>query len=171
MNKFLLALVTLLLLLYLAPAAAAPDPGEQARVQQAVQAYVAMQQAQTEQQIDQRITNAADALLNDPASPVIGNPKAPGAIVEFFDYACSYCKAAEPRLEAAIKANKGARLVLKEFPILTPESMIAARVSLAAARQGKYTAFHQALMLYRGAVDGACYPGHQPAAPESTWRG
>ena len=54
-------------------------------------------------------------------------------IVEFFDYACAYCKAAEPRLAAAVRADPNVRLVLKEFPILTPESMIATRVQRVSA--------------------------------------
>jgi protein-disulfide isomerase len=99
---------------------------------------------------DQAIANHADDLLHDPASPAIGAPGADVTIVEFFDYTCPYCKATEPRLEALLKADKGVRLVLKEFPILTPQSLIASKAGLAAARQGKYARFHQALMSYRG---------------------
>ena len=71
-------------------------------------------------------------------------------MVEFFDYACPYCKAAEPRLEAMLRSDQGTKLVLKEFPILTPESMIATKAALASVKQGKYTQFHQALMAYKG---------------------
>jgi len=90
------------------------------------------------------------ALQSDPASPVIGDPKGDVTIVEFFDYACSYCKALQPRLQQALTADPHVRLVLKEFPILTPESMTAARASLASMRQHKYRQFHEALMAYRG---------------------
>ena len=99
---------------------------------------------------DQVVSQKAGALVDDPNSPVIGNPHANVAIVEFFDYACPYCKAAEPRLEVLIKTDKGTKLILKEFPILTPESMIASRAALASVRQGKYAQFHDALMNYRG---------------------
>jgi protein-disulfide isomerase len=99
---------------------------------------------------DEAVSQKATALLSDPSSPVIGNPHADVAVVEFFDYACPYCKAAEPRLEAMLKSDKGTKLVLKEFPILTPESMIATKAALASVKQGKYTQFHQTLMAYKG---------------------
>jgi protein-disulfide isomerase len=99
---------------------------------------------------DEAVAQKATALLSDPSSPVIGNPHANVAVVEFFDYACPYCKAAEPRLEAMLRSDQGTKLVLKEFPILTPESMIATKAALASVKQGKYTQFHQALMVYKG---------------------
>lgn len=102
---------------------------------------------------DEVVSQKAGALVGDPNSPVIGNPHANVAIVEFFDYACPYCKAAEPRLEALVKTDKGTKLILKEFPILTPESMIASKAALASVRQGKYAQFHDALMNYKGRLE------------------
>lgn len=102
--------------------------------------------------INQRIAAQWGALANDPSDPVLGNPDGDVTIVAFFDYACAYCKAAEPRLMAALARDGRTRLVLKEFPILTPESMIATRAALAAARQGKYQPFHQAMMAWQGAL-------------------
>lgn len=91
-------------------------------------------------------------LLSDPASPVIGNPNGNVTIVEFTDYQCPYCKAAEPRLQALLKEDPNVRLVVKEFPILTKESVTASRAALAAVKQGKYTAFHQAMMEHKGQI-------------------
>jgi protein-disulfide isomerase len=102
---------------------------------------------------DPAIAQREAALLHGPASETLGNPKGDVTIVEFFDYACPFCKAVEPRLEAFLKADRKVRLVVEEFPILTPQSVIASRAALAAARQGKYAAFHQALMSYRGGLD------------------
>jgi protein-disulfide isomerase len=102
---------------------------------------------------DPVIVRHEDDLLHGPASHTLGNPNGDVTIIEFFDYACPYCKAAEPRLEAFLKADRNVRLVVEEFPILTPASAIASRAALAADRQGKYAAFHQALMLYRGGLD------------------
>ncbi|HEY4031130.1 MAG TPA: DsbA family protein [Caulobacteraceae bacterium] len=102
---------------------------------------------------DPAIVQHQDALLHGPASETLGNPKGDVTIIEFFDYACPYCKAAEPRLEDFLKADRNVRLVVEEFPILTPQSVVASRTALAAARQGKYAAFHQALMAYRGGLD------------------
>ena len=130
-----------------------PQPGEQTRIDQAVRAYAAKQEADTEKDHDQRVVANANALLGDPASPVIGNPTARTAVIEFFDYACPYCKAVEPRLEGSLRADRNVKLILKEFPILTPASMVATRAALASVRQGKYTFFHQALMNYRGQLD------------------
>jgi protein-disulfide isomerase len=101
--------------------------------------------------LDAAVAQKSDALLHDPMSPVIG--KGNIAIVEFFDYTCPYCKALEPRLESLLKADKGVRLVVKEFPILTPQSLVATRAALAAVKQHKYDRFHQALMNYEGPLD------------------
>ena len=99
---------------------------------------------------DQTVIAHREALQHDRASPVLGDPNGDVTIVEFFDYACPYCKAVEPRLESALRSDPHVRLILKEFPILTPESLIAARASLASGRQHKYRQFHEALMAYRG---------------------
>jgi protein-disulfide isomerase len=99
---------------------------------------------------DQLVMAHREALHNDHDSPVLGDPNGDVTIVEFFDYACSYCKAIEPRLQSALRSDPHVKLILKEFPILTPESLIAARASLASRHQHKYREFHQALMGYRG---------------------
>jgi protein-disulfide isomerase len=99
---------------------------------------------------DQAVMAHRAALQDDHDTPVLGDPHGDVTIVEFFDYACSYCKVVEPRLQSALRSDPHVKLVLKEFPILTPESLIAARASLASRRQHKYQEFHQALMAYRG---------------------
>jgi protein-disulfide isomerase len=99
---------------------------------------------------DQVVIAHQQELERDTRSPVIGDPKADVTIIEFYDYACPYCKAVEPRLEQALSADRHVKLILKEFPILTPESLTAARASLASMRQHKYRQFHEALMAYRG---------------------
>ncbi len=99
---------------------------------------------------DQTVIAYRGALQDDRESPVLGNPHGDVTIVEFSDYACVYCKAVEPRLESALRSDPHVKLILKEFPILTPESLIAARAALASMRQHKYRQFHEALMTYRG---------------------
>jgi protein-disulfide isomerase len=99
---------------------------------------------------DQAVASMAQALLHDPHSQVLGNPNGNVTIIEFFDYDCSICKAIEPKLEDLLKTDKNVRLVVKEFPILTPQSLTATKVAFAADKQGKYAAFHQALMSYHG---------------------
>lgn len=93
---------------------------------------------------------AKPMLLHDPQSQVLGNPNGDVTIVEFFDYACPICKAVEPKIEALLASDRNVKLVIKEFPILTPQSLTASKAALAAVKQGKYAQFHQAMMLYRG---------------------
>ena len=106
--------------------------------------------AYQEHAADAAVANKAASLLNDPATQVIGNVKGDVAIVEFFDYQCPYCKAIEPKLEALMKNDHGVKLVIKEFPILGPVSIVASKAALASVRQGKYEAYHKAMMAYRG---------------------
>ncbi|HTZ80803.1 MAG TPA: DsbA family protein [Stellaceae bacterium] len=93
-------------------------------------------------------------LLNDPGSPVGGNPNGDVTIVEFFDYHCPYCKQVEPTLETLLKDDPKLRIVYKEFPILGPDSVVASHVALAALKQGaqKYARFHAALMSTKGSI-------------------
>lgn len=76
---------------------------------------------------------------------VLGNPNGTLTLVEFSDYACGYCRASLPDIAALLAANPDLKVVVQELPILTPESADAARMALAAADQGKYEAFHQAM--------------------------
>ena len=66
-------------------------------------------------------------------------------LVEFYDYACPYCKASNPHLERLLSEDKGLRIVYRELPILGPDSVTAARVSLAASKAGHFVQFHDAL--------------------------
>lgn len=94
-------------------------------------------------------------LLDDPDTPVGGNPKGDVSLVEFFDYRCPYCKQVEPALEALLAKDKQLRFVYKEMPVLGPDSLNAARAALAARKQGKYDAMHRALMAVKGQIDEA----------------
>jgi protein-disulfide isomerase len=132
----------------------APAP-EQQRIEQAVKAYVSKVQSDQQAAQDRLIAGKTAALLNDSMTPVIGSPQADVAIIEFFDYACPYCKAVEPRLEALLKSDKRVKLVVKEFPILTPESLPATKASLASVKQGKYEQYHQAMMMFKGRLQEA----------------
>jgi len=130
-------------------ATAAPLPSDP-RTAKAVQDYLRQQQAEDSKDKDERVAAHLDALADNPASPVIANPQGDITIVEFFDYTCPYCKAAEPRLMHLVDGDKRVKLVMKEFPILTKPSLVASRMALAAAKQGKYRAFHLAMMHREG---------------------
>ncbi len=94
-------------------------------------------------------------LTEDPDSPVLGNTNGDVVLVEFFDYRCPYCRTVAEPLRKAITSDGNVRLVMKEFPILGPESVAAARAALAAARQGRYEEFHFALMATKGQINEA----------------
>ncbi len=108
------------------------------------------QRAQELENTRQAVTANADALLEDPHTPVVGNPDGDVTIVEFFDYRCGYCKRVFPALMDLLEEDGNIRLVMKEFPILGPESQFAARAALAAREQDRYGDFHARLMEARG---------------------
>jgi len=143
------------LVLLAAPAFAAPPLPSDPRAAKAVQDYLRAQQAETAKDRQTRVADRMDALANNPASPVLGNPKGDVSIIVFSDYNCPYCKLAEPRLMALMDRDKGVKIVMKEFPILTRASMTASRMALAAHKQGKYRQFHLALMRREGVLDEA----------------
>ncbi len=95
------------------------------------------------------VSKQAD-LHRNPETPFFGNAQGDVVLVKFVDYQCTYCKAVEPKLDKLLSDDKGVKLIVKEFPILGPESVVAAKVALAAGRQGKYAAYHHALMGYKG---------------------
>src|SRR6185503_8204384 len=142
--------LALMPLLNVGAAGAAGSNGEQARIEQALKAYASKLRADQDTARDQLIAGKTTALLADPLTTILGDRQADIAVVEFFDYACPYCKAVEPRLEKLLKDDKRVKLVVKEVPILTPESLIAAKAALASVKQGKYERFHQALINFRG---------------------
>ena len=66
-------------------------------------------------------------------------------LVEFFDYACAYCRASNPHIDQLLREDKGLRVVYRELPILGPESVAAARLSLAASKAGRFSQYYDAL--------------------------
>jgi protein-disulfide isomerase len=79
------------------------------------------------------------------ASSWKGAAKPEVTLVEFFDYACPYCKATNPYIDRLMKEDKGLRVVYRELPILGPDSVTAARLSLEASKAGRFAQFHDTL--------------------------
>ena len=117
------------------------------------QALRVKQEAEQEEQTRQAIELLHDKIFADPEAPVAGNPEGAVALVEFFDYRCGYCRRVKPTLETLLAENDDVRVVFKEFPILGPESTLAARAALASRAQGLYEPFHWALMGADGSFD------------------
>ncbi|MDF1585936.1 DsbA family protein [Marinimicrococcus flavescens] len=113
-----------------------------------VEALEALQQrrqiAEAEAQKDALAARAGE-LFEDPSDPVV-NEGGDVTVVEFFDYRCPYCRNMVPELVELLDEDRGLRVVFKEIPILGEESRLASRAALAAARQDKYMAMHEALM-------------------------
>ena len=99
----------------------------------------------------QRVAIAAhgDALYRDPADPVKGNAQGSITIVEFFDARCGYCKQLQPVMDQMLRRQRDVRVVMKDLPILGPNSVLASRALLAAQRQGKYAEYYDVLMKLR----------------------
>lgn len=104
---------------------------------------------------DLSANETARRLLLDRTSPQEGPPDADLTVVIFTDYQCPACKLAAPELAAAIKADGRVRVVYRDYPVFGERSERAARVALAAARQGIYSAVHHRLMAERRRLDDA----------------
>jgi protein-disulfide isomerase len=107
------------------------------------------------------LTDTVDALRDAQYAPVLaanraaietpfatswkGAAKPEVTLVEFFDYACPYCKASNPAVDRLLKEDKGLRVVYRELPILGPDSVTAARLSLQASKLGRFAQFHDTL--------------------------
>lgn len=122
---------------------------------EAMNALEAKQQAEAGRAAKAAIAANRKAIFEDGVSYVAGNPKGDVTIVEFFDYRCGYCKQVQPSLTTLLQEDSKVRLVLKELPVLGPESVIAARAAVAALEQdkgAKYLGFHNAMMEFRGQI-------------------
>lgn len=105
--------------------------------------------AEDEQRKGGLIQNA-DQIFRDKSDFVAGNPKGNVTMVEFFDYNCPWCKKDFPDVMALIDTDKELKVVLKEFPILGPDSEYAAQAAIAAGKQGKYFEMHKAMYQHEG---------------------
>ena len=106
----------------------------------------AREQAKQEQKNKDALSVKQKDIYEDPTSPASKTASAGQVtMVEFFDYRCGYCKKVYPTLQK-LMAENDVRIVFKELPILGPDSVVATRAALAAAKQGAYSKFHNALM-------------------------
>ena len=105
------------------------------------------------------VANNAETLFNSSRHVVLGNPKGDVTMVEFFDYNCSFCKRAMADMMELLKDDTKLKIILKEFPVLGPGSVEAAKVAAAVRMQDKsgkkYLDFHQKLLGGRGQADKA----------------
>ncbi len=105
-------------------------------------------QAQFESDAD-LVAQHEKALFGDGESWVGGNPEGDVTIVEFMDYRCGYCRRAFPEVAELVESDGNIRFVVKEFPILGDQSVLASRFAIATQRVAgdeAYEAVHDALM-------------------------
>ena len=121
-------------------------------VVEALQVYEEKRKLAEQEAAKEMVTTRWEELANDPFTPVVGNPDGDVTVIEFFDYRCPYCISVAGNLRANVQADGNIRLVMKEFPILGPESEYAARVALAASKQGEYEKVHFAFMSTKSKV-------------------
>jgi protein-disulfide isomerase len=145
-----------------------PVSADQARVERTVRDYLTKnpdilvemtneldkrQSVEQDAQQKKAISQNADAIYRSPVSHVVGNPNGDVNVVEFFDYNCPYCRRSLSDVVKLINEDGKVRLVLKELPILSDDSVAAAKLALASNKQGKYFEMHQKLLSEPGKAD------------------
>ena len=117
------------------------------------------QAAEDDKKHEASVAENADAIYNSPHGVVLGNKNGDVTFVEFFDYNCGYCKRAMGDMLDLLKNDSKLKVVLKEFPVLSPGSVEAAQVAVAVRMQDpsgkKYLDFHQKLLGGHGPADRA----------------
>ncbi|RYD59644.1 MAG: DsbA family protein [Sphingomonadales bacterium] len=140
-----------------------PGMGKRGEIEQIVRGYIlahpeiipeaidklrageAAKAEQAERDAQKAVPGALPAVQKPYGSAWAGNPNGDVTVVAFMDYACGYCRASLPGIEELIAKDPNVRVVYREFPVLGAESVVAARWALAAAEQGRFIAFHEAL--------------------------
>lgn len=101
------------------------------------------------------VSDHADAIFDDGFSFVGGNPDGDITLVEFMDYRCGYCKRAYGEVEKLLESDGNIRFIVKEFPILGEQSVLASRFVIAARQlegADAYKSLHDALMAFNGDI-------------------
>jgi protein-disulfide isomerase len=104
----------------------------------------AMAEKLQQREAEKRLAGVASEAYAPFPGAVLGNPQGTVTLVQFSDYGCTYCRQNLPLVHKLLADNPDVRVVMREWPIFAGSDM-AARMALAAARQGKYAAFHDAM--------------------------
>ncbi|NJM55663.1 MAG: DsbA family protein [Verrucomicrobiae bacterium] len=121
-------------------------------IQSALEAKMEKQQSE---KFKAALSENAKDLYRRPEAPVAGNKDGDITVTEFFDYNCGYCKKSFVDVQALIKSDNRVRVVLKELPILSADSVDAAKIALGAKLQGKYWEVHSGLLESKARATGA----------------
>lgn len=118
-------------------------------IEQAEKALVAKRKADAQLAQVAAIKTNANVIFSAAHQTILGNPKGKVVMAEFFDYNCPYCKLSQPVLAKLVAANPDLKIVLKDFPVLGPGSVEAARIDVALHKQltpAKMADFHHLLL-------------------------
>jgi len=133
--------------------AAGFDKSDKAAVEAIVREYILAHPEIIPEAIDllrtrqaaQRIDAVRDRIETPYAASFAGNPNGKVVLVEYSDFSCGFCRQSVADVERLIAENPDLKIVFHELPILSEESNLAAAWAMAAAKQGKYYAFHKAM--------------------------
>ena len=106
-----------------------------------------------EEMKNQELFSKTGSGLYNEHSPVFGNVNGDVTLVEFFDYNCGYCRQSFKNIASLVDSDKNLKVIFKEFPILSEQSLIASKWALAAKKQGRYMDFHTGLMEHDGRIN------------------
>ena len=125
-------------------------------IYQAIQELQKRQQAEEATRQQATIAEQGDQIFRHADDPIAGNAEGDVTLVEFFDYHCGYCRSMTPGLQQLIDADPKLRFVFKELPVLGPDSVVAAKAALAAAKldETKYYRLPPGPDAIQGAVTG-----------------
>jgi len=115
----------------------------------AIAAYTFVSYVQGVRQ-ENAVAQHAEEVFRSPHSFVAGNPEGDVSVVAFFDHNCPYCRQGAPELAKLITTDGKVRLVLKELPVLGPDSEAVARIAQAAIPQGQYFELYERLIAGHG---------------------
>jgi protein-disulfide isomerase len=124
-------------------------------LREAIEALDKRDKAVAEAERQKVVASQSGPLFSSKYQATIGNPKASATLVEFFDYNCHFCKGALPDVTKLMKDDPNLKVVLKDYPVLGPGSVEAAKVASAARNQlpgDKFWAFHFKLLGWRGPI-------------------
>ena len=99
------------------------------------------------------VASNAEALFDDGYSFVGGNPDGDVTMVEFLDYRCTFCRRSHPEVAELILADGNIRYIVKEYPILGDQSVLASRFAISVlmnAGPSSYAIMLDTLMTFRG---------------------
>ena len=117
-------------------------------IEEMSQALEIKKEAESRVMAQAAISENSEAIFNAPEDIVLGNPDGDVTVVEFYDYNCGFCKRAMNDMVAMLDKDPNIRFVLKEFPILGPDSLAAHRVAMSFRMLApeKYGDFHIELL-------------------------